>query len=64
MRFYLMRCADSHAVEVVLSVLVEHFRFAPACKDVVWNMAFVTYPTVDKGNAKAALPLLVERVWA
>ncbi|PSR73292.1 hypothetical protein PHLCEN_2v10853 [Hermanssonia centrifuga] len=62
--------------EVVLSVLLETFKFSISGteRDVVWNMAFVVYPsTVGKdssssgtdaqgiGTPHASLPLRVER---
>ena len=49
-------------IEILLSVLVDSFKFSPADKDVVWNMAFVVYPTVGTDSTKATLPLVVEKV--
>ncbi|KAI0338106.1 cytochrome P450 [Trametopsis cervina] len=52
-------------IKVTLSILLAHFRFAPAetREKVYWNMAFVAFPTVGKG-ASPQLPLVVESISA
>lgn len=50
--------------EVVLSILLESFRFSPSGKDVVWNRAGVNFPTVGRESETPSLPLRVEFVKA
>ena len=47
------------AVEVVLSVLLQRFKFEPTGEAIAWNSAPVQYPTVGKVNEEPALPLKV-----
>ena len=47
-------------VEVVLAVLLQHFKFTPARKDIVWNNADVTYPAVGPDSTTPSLPMVVE----
>jgi hypothetical protein len=45
--------------EVVLSVLLSKFRFAPSEKEIIWEMHGLTRPT-EKGHSHVArLPLRV-----
>jgi hypothetical protein len=53
-------------LEVVLSLLIESFRFSPSDKEVIWQMHGIASPTV-KSNSKSGtplpqLPLVVELV--
>ena len=52
---------DALIPEVVLSILLESFRFMPSGKDIVWNRGNVTFPTVGRDADKATLPLKVRR---
>lgn len=46
--------------EVILATLLSSFRFVPD-KDVVWNLASVSYPTVaGTVNNKPSMPLRLE----
>ncbi|KAI0347457.1 cytochrome P450 [Trametopsis cervina] len=49
-------------MKVVLSVLLESFKFSLGQKDITWNFASPAYPTVGKISTKASLPLNVQRV--
>ncbi|KAI0689235.1 cytochrome P450 [Cytidiella melzeri] len=49
-------------MKVVLSVLLESFRFSLADKEITWNFASPSYPTVGPTSTKASLPLLVETI--
>lgn len=49
-------------VEVVLSILVESFKFLPSGKEIVWNRAGVNYPTAGSASNTPSLPMRVERV--
>ncbi|KAH9936146.1 cytochrome P450 [Fomitopsis serialis] len=46
-------------MKVVLSVLLTTFTFELPEKPVVWNVAGVWYPTVDKASSKPEMPLKV-----
>jgi len=48
-------------MKVVLSLLLESFSFSLTEKDIVWNLAGVTSPTV-KGSGKLQMPLRVTPV--
>lgn len=50
--------ADSRP-EVILSVLLEKFRFSRSNKEIYWNMSFISFPTVGKTDDKSQLPLVV-----
>ena len=53
----------SHPLEVVLSLLVESFRFSPSEKEVIWQMNGLATPTVpSSGSSRSQLPLRVEKV--
>ena len=47
--------------EVVLSLLIESFRFAPSSKEIYWQMTTVATPTVVGEGGKVQLPLLVSK---
>ncbi|KAF9482522.1 cytochrome P450 [Pholiota conissans] len=49
-------------MKVVLSVLVESFRFYPSKKDIFWRMTGITSPVVIGDDTGAQLPIVVERV--
>lgn len=48
------------STEVVLSVLLESFKFSLSDKAIVWNISGVSYPTVGPTDVHAQLPLMVE----
>jgi hypothetical protein len=48
--------------EVVLSLLIESFRFTPSNKDIFWQMTSVATPSVAGEGGKLQLPLQVSRV--
>ena len=48
-------------IEVVLSILVETFKFYPADDKVYWNLAPILYPSTDAAGNDGALPLVMER---
>ena len=45
--------------EVVLSILLSTFSFAPSDKEIVWEMGPVSLPTEKGFPGKATLPLKV-----
>ncbi|KAI0941738.1 hypothetical protein AcW1_003543 [Taiwanofungus camphoratus] len=47
-------------MKVVLSVLLESFKFSLSDKAIVWNISGVSYPTVGPTDVHAQLPLMVE----
>nr|BAL05087.1 cytochrome P450 [Phanerodontia chrysosporium] len=47
-------------MKVVLAVLLRSFRFLPCNKDVYWNLAGITYPTLGKDSDKLELPIKLE----
>ncbi|KAI0086773.1 cytochrome P450 [Irpex rosettiformis] len=47
-------------MKVILSVLLEKFRFSRSSKEIYWNLSLVTFPAVGKTNPKSQLPLVVE----
>ncbi|KAI0086779.1 cytochrome P450 [Irpex rosettiformis] len=49
-------------MKVILSVLLEKFRFSRSSKEIYWNLSLVTFPTVGKTNPKSQLPLVVEKL--
>lgn len=49
-------------IKVVLSLLIESFRFAPSKKEIFWQMTTVATPTVVGEGIKIQLPLHVSRV--
>ncbi|KIK05286.1 hypothetical protein K443DRAFT_641813 [Laccaria amethystina LaAM-08-1] len=49
-------------IKVVLSLLIEAFRFAPSKKEIFWQMTTVATPTVVGEGTKIQLPLHVSRV--
>ncbi|TCD71092.1 cytochrome P450-dit2 [Steccherinum ochraceum] len=49
-------------MKIVLSVLLETFRFTPADKDVYWNFSGVQFPTIGKDGRRAKMPMRVELV--
>ena len=50
--------------EVVLAVMLRSFKFLLSDKDIYWNVALVSYPTVGKVDTKEALPLKLEPIVA
>ena len=48
--------------EVVLSLLIESFRFAPSKKEIYWQMTTIATPTVVGEDGEVQLPLLVSKV--
>jgi hypothetical protein len=48
--------------EIVLSLLIESFRFAPPNKEIYWQMTTIATPTVVGEGGKVQLPLLVSKV--
>ena len=50
-----------HPLEVVLSILIESFRFSPAEKEIDWHMIGLATPTVP-GSPLPQLPIRVEKV--
>jgi len=53
--------ADVPHEEVVLSLLIESFKFSPANKEIVWNMGGISSPSV-KGHPEPQLPLIIEMI--
>lgn len=49
-------------IEVVLAVILRSFKFLPSDKDIYWNAAVVSYPTVGKASTEVALPLKLEAI--
>jgi len=49
-------------MKVVLSLLLDSFKFSPAqnAEDIVWNFAAVKYPTVGKDTFNPSFPMKVE----
>ena len=48
------------STEVVLSVLLESFKFSLTGKEIVWNLSGVSYPTMDRESVEPSLLLRVE----
>lgn len=44
--------------------MLRSFKFLLSDKDIYWNVALVSYPTVGKEDTKEALPLKVEPIRA
>jgi len=59
----ILRC-HKLAIEVILALMIESFRFSPSNKDVTWKMFGVASPTVSDASDDTSrqLPLLIERV--
>jgi hypothetical protein len=53
---------DVVSSEVVLSILIESFKFSPSDKEIFWQMNSIATPTVVGGNGKNELPLRVSKV--
>ena len=53
---------DVFSPEVVLSLLIESFKFSPSDKEIFWQMNMIATPTVVGGNGKNELPLTVSKV--
>ena len=51
--------ANGRFAEVVLSVLLSKFTFAPSTKPIFWNLSGVRYPTAGSDSQKPALPMQV-----
>ncbi|PSR81817.1 hypothetical protein PHLCEN_2v6248 [Hermanssonia centrifuga] len=49
-------------MKVALSVLLDSFKFSLSNKDIVWNLAGVSYPTVGAVSDEPSLPLKVEAI--
>lgn len=49
-------------MKVILSLLIESFRFAPSNKEIYWQMTSIATPTVVGEGGKVQLPLLVSKV--
>ncbi|KAH8105401.1 cytochrome P450 [Cristinia sonorae] len=49
-------------MKIVISVLLEKFRFSPSDKEVYWNFAGVQYPTLGKTSWESGMPLRVELI--
>ncbi|PSR73438.1 hypothetical protein PHLCEN_2v10730 [Hermanssonia centrifuga] len=49
-------------MKVLLSVLLESFKFSLSNKDITWNFASPAYPTVGTESKKASLPLIVKAI--
>ena len=48
--------------EVVLAVLLSNFKFSQTGKEIYWNVAGVSYPSVGPDSVKPAMPLIVQRL--
>jgi hypothetical protein len=53
---------SGYVLEIVLSLLIESFRFAPSKKEIFWQTTTVVTPTVLGEGGKIQLPLQVTRV--
>lgn len=53
---HLQLTTATHPVEVVLAVMLSTFTFERTEKVIQWNIAGVSYPTVE-GNSQPQLPL-------
>ena len=47
--------------EVILSILVESFRFSLSKKEVIWHMTHAIATATVPGSNRSQLPLIVER---
>ncbi|KAJ7674202.1 cytochrome P450 [Mycena rosella] len=47
-------------MKVILSLLVERFRFSLSDKNITWQMSSIAVPVLDKNSTKPQLPLKVE----
>ena len=59
---YLTDFCFSSLQEVVLSLLIESFEFAPSEKEIFWQMSNIVSPTVVGGESKPQLPIMVKLV--
>ena len=50
----------THATEVILSILLAAFRFAPSDKPICWNYSNIAFPSVVGEDSAVSLPLKVE----
>ncbi|KAI0359045.1 cytochrome P450 [Trametes cingulata] len=46
-------------IKTVLLIMLQHFKFEPTDKPIVWNFAAVQYPTVGRESAVPEMPLKV-----
>ena len=51
-----------HLAEVILSVLLRAFQFSLSEKHIIWNVAGITYPSMDKGSIDPTLILRVDHM--
>ncbi|KAJ3548741.1 hypothetical protein NM688_g5258 [Phlebia brevispora] len=49
-------------MKVMLTVLLSSFKFMPSGKDIHWNLAGVSYPTIGREGRKPAMPLHVQHL--
>ncbi|EKM49764.1 uncharacterized protein PHACADRAFT_265422 [Phanerochaete carnosa HHB-10118-sp] len=49
-------------MKVVLAVMLRPFRFLPSDKEIYWNLAGVSYPTVGKDGIRAEMPMKMEAI--
>ncbi|TCD71091.1 cytochrome P450-dit2 [Steccherinum ochraceum] len=49
-------------MKIVLSVLLETFKFSPSNKDIYWHLGGLQSPAIGREGAKAQMPLIVERI--
>ncbi|KAG5634928.1 hypothetical protein H0H81_000304 [Sphagnurus paluster] len=47
-------------MKVVLSVLVDHYRFSPPKEEIFWEMGIIAVPTVKGEPGKPVLPITIE----
>ncbi|KAJ7674206.1 hypothetical protein B0H17DRAFT_946774 [Mycena rosella] len=47
-------------MKVILSLLVERFRFSLSDKNITWQMSSIAVPVLDKNSTKPQFPLKVE----
>lgn len=65
MRLFYFSLADSNSSqsEVVLSDLIDSFKFSPTDKEIFWQMNSIATPTLAdlSKDVRSQLPLIVER---
>ncbi|KAG5636862.1 hypothetical protein H0H81_006584 [Sphagnurus paluster] len=49
-------------MKVVLSVLVDHYRFSPSKEEIIWQMGNISIPTVKGEPGKPVLPIKMDLV--
>lgn len=49
-------------MKVVLSVLIDNFRFSPSKEEIIWEMGIVAIPTLKGKSGKPTLPIRMERL--